>query len=88
MTLPPPLPDERPGQLCQGCLDVIRDGPIPLCNSCFEDLQSLGTSERLARIAEMIRNQQLRRLASGISEMANELTDLISLSRQMNSRRK
>lgn len=62
-------------ELCQSCLCEIGPGKIPLCAGCYDRLLELPIEERMARIADLRKNEML-------GELVDNLVELIEMSKR------
>ena len=60
---------------CQSCLCEIRPGKLPLCEGCYDELLALPQEVRMARIAELRKNEML-------GDLVDNLIELIEMSKR------
>lgn len=68
------------GNLCQACMAELKlsTSPIPLCKTCYDELLALPIDQRMARIADLRKNELL-------SEFLDRFIDALEASAQRNS---
>mgnify|MGYP006908351046 CR=1 FL=1 len=71
--------------ICRGCLTLLemRDGPeaVQLCQNCFNELQKLPTSDRMAAAEQFLRGVELQRFLEKVGDALEEIDgpDLLGL---------